>query len=150
VLQVTLFADVRPLGAAPELPLLMVVVLSQFLRTEPAMLVGFLAGLITDLQGDSLLGSWALVCTVVAFLGTRLASRAEGNPLLLGAGVFGLTVIGDLFFLMIGTLFGQHELAGRHLLRTLTLAAIYNVVLAIGLIPLTAKAVGFRTQEGWR
>lgn len=150
VLQVTLFADVRPLGVAPELPLLMVVVLSQFLRTEPATLVGFLAGLLTDLQGDSLLGSWALVSTVVAFLGTRLATRAEGNPLLLGGGVFALTVIGDLLFLVVGTLFGQHELAGQHLLRTLVLAATYNVVLAIGLIPLTAKAIGFRIQEGWR
>ena len=62
--------------------LLVVVATAYQLSEEAAILLGFSAGLLTDLLGNTLLGVWALVLTVVGYVTVRIRPRVEGNPVL--------------------------------------------------------------------
>ena len=57
ILQTTVFDRyLDPFGVAPDFVLLVVVATSYHLSEEAAMLLGFSAGLLTDLLGNTLLG----------------------------------------------------------------------------------------------
>ncbi|MFB3099456.1 MAG: rod shape-determining protein MreD, partial [Acidimicrobiia bacterium] len=53
VLQTTLFGQVRPLTIAPAVVLLTVIACARYLEPEAALLVGFTAGIVSDLVGGS-------------------------------------------------------------------------------------------------
>ncbi len=148
VLQTTFFIELDPFGAAPNLVLLVVIACVRYLEPEAAVLYGFTAGILTDLLGDSPLGMWALVMTVVAFITLQLRQRAQDTPLLLWVGVFALTVGGEGLFVVFGTLFGQETLSQAGVLRTILLAGAYNGLLALAIMPLTALIFRPR-RRGW-
>ena len=135
LLQTTLFIELDPFGATPNLVLLVVVACSRYLEPETAVMFGFTAGVLTDLLGDSPLGMWALSMTVVAFVVVRLRQRVEENPLLLWVGVFGLTVLGEGLFVLVNTLFGQQTLSQSGVLRQVLLAGVYNTVIGLAVLP---------------
>lgn len=132
VLQTTLFGPGRlqPFGAAPNLVLLVVIACARYLDPEPALLVGFTGGLLMDLLSGSPLGLWAMVMTAVAYAALRLRRRAEDSVLLGIAGVFLLTVLGQVLFVTFGTFFGQRFFEDPALVRKILLPAVYNAVLA--------------------
>lgn len=132
VLQTTVFApgNVQPFGAAPNLVLLTVISCVRFLEPEVAVLTGFTGGLLVDLLSGSPIGLWAMTMTVVAYLALRLRARASDGPLMVAIGVLGLTLIGQLIFAIVGTLFGQRTITDPEILRKLVLPAVYNVLLA--------------------
>lgn len=103
------------------------------------MLLGFSAGLLTDLLGNTLLGVWALVLTVAAYVTVRIRPRVEGNTFLTLASIFVLTVGGELLYATLGTLFGQQVFSDVNAFKKVLLAAVYNLILAIGVLPLTAR-----------
>jgi rod shape-determining protein MreD len=140
ILQTTLFDRyVDPFGVAPDFVLLMVVAAAYQLSEESGMLLGFSAGLLTDLLGNTLLGVWALVLTVAGYVAVRIRPRVEGNPFLTMASVFALTVAGELLYAVLGTLFGQQVFSDVNAFKKVLLAAVYNFVLAILVLPLTAR-----------
>jgi len=132
IAQTTVFTTgrIQPLGAAPNLVLLVVIACARYLDAEPALLVAFTAGLLMDLLAGSPLGLWAISMTVVAYLTHRTKRRAEEGPLWILAGVFVLTVIGQFLYVLLATLFGQNALGDPELIRKLFLPAVYNVILA--------------------
>ncbi len=135
ILQTTLFVDLRPFGASPSLPLLVVIAVSRHLDPDPAVLFGFSVGILTDLVGSSPLGMWALVMTVVAFATLRVRARLEEAPAFSPLFVLVLTLVGEGLFLLLGTLFGLRLLSQDGLLRIVTLTAIYTTVLSLALVP---------------
>ena len=80
VIQTTLFGPgrIQPFGAAPMLVLSVVIACVRYLDSEPALLLGFTAGLLLDLLGGSPLGLWAMVYVVVTYVALRVRHRAEG------------------------------------------------------------------------
>src|SRR5258708_4702748 len=67
VLQITLFAGMRIDGVAPELPLLLSILISLHIGAERSTVIGFVIGLSYDLALGTPLGLWALVCCLAAY-----------------------------------------------------------------------------------
>lgn len=135
LLQTTLFIELDPFGAAPNLVVRVVIACCRYLEPETGVLFGFTAGVLTDLLGDSPLGMWSLAMTVVAFAVVRLRQRTEDNPVLLWLGVFGLTVLGETLFVLVNTLFGQQTLSQSGVLRLVLLAGAYNTLVGFVVLP---------------
>ena len=67
LLQITLFAGLRIDGVAPELPLLLSILISLHIGAERSTVIGFVIGLSYDLALGTPLGLWALVCCLAAY-----------------------------------------------------------------------------------
>lgn len=139
LIQTTLFRRVQPYGVAPDLVLLVVIGAARWLEPEPAVLLGFTAGLLLDLLGSSPLGLRALVLTVVAFGTVRFSSYFEENPFLLLGAVAALSLLGVLGLAVIGTLFGERTFSDADAWRTILLVPVYNVIVGIVLVPLLTR-----------
>ena len=139
ILQTTVFP--RPFGSSPNLVLLVVIGIGLYMDSEVAVVTGFIGGLLNDLVGDTILGLWALVITVVAYAASQYRYRAEGNLVRMVLGVFGLTIIGQLLFGLIGTLFGQGFLADTSLIFGVVLTGALTLLLATVVLPLVSRLV---------
>jgi rod shape-determining protein MreD len=139
---------IQPFGASPALVLLVVIGCARYLAAEPALLVGFTAGLLLDLLGGSALGLWAMSYTVVAYAAWRVRERADDGPFVIGFGVLLLTVLGQSLFAVAGTLFGQRILSNPVAVKHMLLPAVYNVALAVLVLPLITRLLGDR-RRGW-
>lgn len=150
VLQTTVFAPgkLQPFGVAPNIVSLVVIAAARYLEPEAELLVGFTAGLLVDTLGGSPLGLWAMALTAVAYVALKLRDRVDDGPVVIGIGVFGLTVLGQLVFVLVGTLFGLGTITEPELLRKLFLPGAYNVALAFPVFWLTTVALRSR-QRSW-
>lgn len=151
VVQTTVFGDGRlqPLGASPMLVLVVVMACVLHLEEEPALLLGFTAGLLLDLLGGSPLGLWAMVHLVVAYLTLRLRHRADDGAVVVAFGVFAMAVLAQSLFLVASTLFGQRLIVSDGLVKQLILPAIYSVVIAPVVFPIVRWLLGDRTVRTW-
>jgi len=130
LIQTTVFQHIRPFGYAPALGLLTVIALARFLEPEQALFVAFTGGFLQDIVGGAPLGLWASTFTIVAFITLKVRDREiAGTPVIL-LGVFGLTVIGQFTYAILGTLFGQGIINRPGFIGDLLVPALYNVVLA--------------------
>lgn len=140
VIQTTLFGQIR--FVSPDLVMLVVILLA-LTRIRPELVIGtaFLAGLLVDLLGSSLLGLRAVVFTTVAYIALRTRERAEIGryATALWAGI--LTLIGVLLLVLIGTLFGQTSLLGSDVASRLLVVPLANLFLAGLLGPLFVRIV---------
>lgn len=144
LIQSTLFGESRinPFGAAPNLVLLLVIVSAAYLEPEPALLVAFTAGLLMDLLGGSTIGLWAISFLVVAYVTLRVRRRIDDGIIVVAAGILGLSVLGQAVFSIIGTLFGQQVFADPGWYRQIVLPSLYNIILAVLLIPFVSRIMG--------
>ncbi len=130
LIQTTVFQHIRPFGYAPALGLLTVIALARLLEPEQALFVAFTGGFLQDIVGGAPLGLWASTFTIVAFITLKVRDREiAGTPVIL-LGVFGLTVIGQFTYAILGTLFGQGIINRPGFIGDLLVPALYNVVLA--------------------
>jgi rod shape-determining protein MreD len=148
VLQTTLFNQIRPFAIAPSVVLLTVIACARYLEPEAALLIGFTAGLLTDLVGGSSLGLWAIAMTAVAFATIKLRHREVDGILVVALGVFGLTFAGQLLYAIVGTLFGHGTINQPELWKHLVLPALWNVVLAAPIFWVSTLTMR-RGERGW-
>ena len=125
--------------------MLAVIAASRYLDPEPALFVAFSGGFLEDLLGGSPLGLWASTFTIVAYITLKIRDREIAGPLAVLAGVFGLTVIGQFTYAVLGTLFGQGIVGRPGFMWDLLVPALYNVILAYPVFWLTRAAI--RPQE---
>jgi len=130
LIQTTVFQHLQPFGYAPALGLLMAIATARYLEAEPALFVGFSGGFLQDLLGGSPLGLWASTFTIVVFITLKIRDREIAGPLVILAGVFGLTFIGLFTYAVLGTLFGQGIISRPGVVWDLVIPALYNVILA--------------------
>jgi rod shape-determining protein MreD len=151
VVQTTLFGPgrIQPFGATPMLVLAVVIACARYLDSEPALLLGFTAGLLLDLLGGSALGLWAMVYVVVTYVALRLRHRAEGAVPMVALGVFLLALLAQALFLVAGTLFGEPLLTTSGLVKQLVLPAIYTVIVAGAVFPLVTRLLRGHTVRTW-
>lgn len=132
VLQTTVFGAgrIEPLGVAPALVLLVLIALAPQIELEYLVLLGFTAGILVDLIGSGTLGLWAMSYTVVAYAAGRLATRFSDRISLTLVAAFTLTLIGQLVYVFLGTLFGQGTITQPGVVSKIILPAVWNLVLA--------------------
>jgi rod shape-determining protein MreD len=150
VLQTTVFGagGLQPLGVAPALVTLIVILVAPFIETEYHILLGFTAGILVDLVGSGTLGLWAMTLTIVAYASSRLRTRMAQSTVAMGVIVFGLTAAAQMIFVLVSTIFGQNTIAEPHLFQKIFLPAVWNLVLAYPLMWLL-KRVFKPTERGW-
>jgi rod shape-determining protein MreD len=150
VIQTTVFGagGIQPLGVAPALVTLVVILVAPFIETEYHVLLGFTAGLLVDLIGSGTLGLWAMSLTIVAYASSRMATRMSHSTVAMLAIVFGLTVAGQMIFVLMSTIFGQGTIAEPGVVQKIFLPAVWNLALAYPLMWLL-RFVYKPTERGW-
>jgi len=145
IVQTTLFGQLRIVSA--DLVMLFSILLALTrIRSELILGTAFLAGLLVDLLGSSLLGLRAVVFTIVAYVALRTRERAEVGRFAtaLWAGV--LSLLGVLLLVLIGTLFGQTSLLGPDVITRILVVPLANLLLAALLAPLFVRLIDGNTM----
>ena len=137
--QTTIFHSVRPFGESPDVVLLIVIACVQWLRPEPGVILGFIGGLLLDLLGTAPLGLHGLAFTLAAYATVRVGDRFNYGIHFTVSAVGLITFIGLATVALIGTLFGEGTLGSPGILKTFLLVPVYNMVLALAMLPLIAK-----------
>lgn len=135
-------------GASPNLVTLVVIGLARYLDDEPAILIGFTAGVFLDSLGSSVLGLWAMSETVVAYATLRLRDRSRDGIFVVAAGVALLTIGGQVLFAITGTLFGERFLTDIGVARRILLPGLYNMVIAAVMLPGIRRLMTDRRRPG--
>jgi rod shape-determining protein MreD len=135
LLQSTAFAQVKLLGAKPELMYLVTVLLAMMEGPSSGAIGGFSAGMAQDFLLNQPKGITALTLTLVGYVvGMARQYIVTPSPLLPVLLVAGATFGGVLFYGFVAFLLGQLSGIG-FLLRTALLASVYNAALTPILYP---------------
>lgn len=131
LLQVTVFAEIRIFGVAPELPLLVAIHAGREGGPERGPYAGFCAGLLYDLELGTPLGLWALTCAVVAFVMGGITENLHRPSGLLATISSGLaSVAGVLFFAVCAALVGQDGVIDGDLVRIAAVVGAVNLLIS--------------------
>lgn len=140
VLQTTLFSQTAYF--TPDLVMLIAILLTLTrIRPELSLLLAFIAGLSVDLLGSAVLGLRAIVFTLIAYVGLRTRERADVGRIITAIWAGLLTVVGVVFLVLIGTLFGQTVLLGDGVVDRLFLVPLANTLLAFVFAPMFVRLV---------
>lgn len=135
LLQSTAFAQVKLLGAKPELMYLVTVLLAMMEGPSSGAIGGFSAGMAQDFLLDHPKGITALTLTLVGYVvGMARQYIVTPSPLLPVLLVAGATFAGVLFYGFVAFLLGQLSGIG-FLLQTALLSSLYNAALTPILYP---------------
>ena len=151
VAQTAVFGDgrINPFGASPAVVLVVVLACARYIDPEPSLLLGFTAGMLLDLLGGAPLGLWAMAYTVAVYVGLRFRDRANDGPIVIGVGVFALTIMANALFVIVGTLFGERFFTSTAVINNTILPAVYNIAIAAVAFPLVTRLIGSRRRFGW-
>ena len=144
ILQTTLFARLHLAGAAPNLVALVVIAAATELSDTGAALCGFCAGLFVDLLSETPLGLWAASLAIVGYLvclGSARIGDAGGSR---AVAVIGGSLGAEGLFVGLGAIFGQSTLSGAATIWTIVRVTLYNLPLALVVVPLVRRVAGVR------
>lgn len=142
LLQTTVFADLRLLGARPELLYLVTIVFAFQDGPSAGALTGFACGMAEDFLLDQPKGITALTLTLLGYVAGLLrqyvVSPSPLFPVLLVAvGTFaGVGFNGIVSFLL-----GELQVSALYLIRIAALSAIYNAILTPLVYPALRRAI---------
>jgi rod shape-determining protein MreD len=137
-LQTSVFDHFSVRGVVPDLAMLVVIGAAVSRGPDYGALIGFTAGLITDLAppADHIAGRWALSLVVVGYVTGLLRSESKppiGSLLLtVAAGVF----VGTSVFALSGLVLGEPGVSVGSALGVIPLAVGYDVLLTPLVLPL--------------
>lgn len=149
LLQTTVFADVRLLGARPELMFLLTISFAILEGPASGAITGFAGGMAQDLLLDQPKGITALTLTLLGYavglLRQYIVSPSPVLPVLLVAGG---TFVGELFYGLMAFLLGQLDVTALYLFRVAALSAVYNAILTPLVYPVLRRAAeGSRSRK---
>jgi rod shape-determining protein MreD len=152
LLQTTVFADVRLLGARPELMFLLTISFAILEGPASGAVTGFAGGMAQDFLLDQPKGITALTLTLLGYtvglLRQYIVSPSPVLPVLLVAGG---TFVGELFYGLVAFLLGQLDVTTLYLFRVAALSAVYNAILTPLVYPLLRRAAeGSRSRKVMR
>lgn len=152
LLQTTIFADVRLLGARPELMYLLTISFAVLEGPASGAATGFAGGMVQDFLLNQPKGITALTLTLLGYaigmLRTYIVSPSAILPVVLVAGgTFG----GVVFYGIVSFLLGQLDTSWPYLFRVAALSALYNAILTPLLFPILRRAAeGSRSRRVFR
>jgi rod shape-determining protein MreD len=134
-------------GSGPDLPIVCVVALALVGGPSYGAILGFCAGLAADVlpPADHTLGRLALAYAVVGYLAGLVEDVEERSVLTTVAVVAIASGVAVILFAGIGALVGDDRITAAAVSRSLGSTVIYDVVLAPFVVPLVSGAVR-RTQ----
>jgi rod shape-determining protein MreD len=152
LLQTTVFADVRLLGARPELMFLLTISFAILEGPASGAITGFAGGMAQDFLLDQPKGITALTLTLLGYavglLRQYIVSPSPVLPVLLVAGG---TFVGELFYGLVAFLLGQLDVTALYLFRIAALSAVYNAILTPLVYPVLRRAAeGSRLRKVMR
>jgi rod shape-determining protein MreD len=149
LVQSTVFADVRLLGARPELMFLLTISFAILEGPSSGAITGFAGGMAQDFLLNQPKGITALTLTLLGYaVGLLRQYIVTPSPLLPVLLVAGGTFVGELFYGLVAFLLGQLDVTALYLVRVAALAAIYNAVLTPIVFPVLRRAAeGSRSQR---
>lgn len=142
VVQTTVVGRVRVAMVAPDVVVLALVLASLRLRAEAALVAGFLAGLAVDSLSAGVVGVRAFTYTVVVYAAVLTRRRADLGPLAAVGWVGGLSAASEALLLAVGAIFGEARPTPLQALQEVALVGLFNLLLAVVLIPLVARLLG--------
>jgi rod shape-determining protein MreD len=134
-------------GGRPDLPVVVVVALALVGGPSYGAVLGFAVGLGADVlpPADHTLGRLALAYAIVGYL-AGLVEDVEERSVLTTVAVVGIaSAVAVILFAGIGALVGDNRITAAAVTRSLGATVIYDVVLAPFVVPLVSGAVR-RTQ----
>lgn len=143
LLQVGIVASLVVAGGAPDLMLVLVVVLALERGSLPGAALGFVGGLVADVLTLDTLGLSSLVLTLAGFWAGRYGettARSRRLAPLLAVGA--ITVLATVLALVLRYLLGEEVAAGHALGTALGPALALNLLLALPVLRLVRKVVG--------
>jgi len=149
LLQTTVFADVRLLGARPELLYLVTICFAMLEGSTSGAITGFVSGMSEDFLLNQPKGITALTLTILGYavglLRQYIVSPSALVPVFVVAlGTFG----GVVFYGVVSFLLGQLDTSWVYLMRVAALSAAYNAILTPIAYPLIRRiAEGSRSQR---
>jgi rod shape-determining protein MreD len=152
VLQTTLFTHLRIFGVAPDVGLVAVLAVAYEEGADTGAVFGFLTGLAIDMFLTTPAGLSALSYAVTGYIvgiiqSGMLRETQRIAPILGGIGGF----FGGLVFVTVGGVVGQSGFLSFHSLRTIAIAALYDVLIAPIVFPVARRAAREHgAAEGWR
>jgi rod shape-determining protein MreD len=152
LLQTTVFADVRLLGARPELMFLLTISFAILEGPASGAVTGFAGGMAQDFLLDQPKGITALTLTLLGYtvglLRQYIVSPSPVLPVLLVAGG---TFVGELFYGLVAFLLGQLDVTTLYLFPVAALSAVYNAILTPLVYPVLRRAAeGSRSRKVMR
>jgi rod shape-determining protein MreD len=140
LLQTTVFADIRLLGAQPELMYLITIVFAMLEGPSSGAIAGFAGGMAQDFLLNQPKGVTALALTLLGYaiglLRTYIVSPSPIVPVFLVAGG---TFAGVVFYGVVSFLLGLLDSSWWYLLRVAALSGLYNAILTPLLYPLIRR-----------
>jgi rod shape-determining protein MreD len=147
VVQATVVPALRIGDVAPDLPLILIVLLALRRGPEVGCLAGFAAGLLQDAAGGGLIGVQALTKALVGFAVGALAGGLRGTqPLVQVPGLALLTIVEGLVRFGLLKLFHFPAPFGELMVYVVFPQALYNGFLGAALVLAIAWAQTYRRQ----
>ena len=150
VIQEALLSGLKIHGAHPDLMLLLPIVFGLVGGSERGAVVGFAAGLLTDLFVDTPFGLSILTYTVIGFAvglteGDRLGGGWWMTPLVATVA----SAAGVVLYAGLGAALGQGQMLHQHLLTVTAVVAVVNGLLAAPAVRLTRWAMNLGGPGTW-
>lgn len=140
LLQSTVFAEVRLLGAKPELMYLVVIVLAILEGPSEGAIVGFAGGMFTDFFLNQPKGITALTLTLLGYtVGLARQYIVSPSPLLPTLMVLGSTFAGIVFYETVAVLLNTLHTDTVSFFRTAGFSALYTSLLTPIVYPLLRR-----------
>jgi len=152
LLQSTVFADVRLLGARPELMYLLTIAFAVLEGPASGAAAGFIGGMAQDFLLNQPKGITALTLTLLGYaIGMLRQYIVSPSPVLPVVLVATGTFAGVVFYGVVSFLLGQLDTTWVYLFRVAALSAVYNAVITPLLFPIVRRAAeGSRSHRAFR
>lgn len=149
VLQTTVFADIRLLGARPELMYLVTIVFAMLEGPVSGAVTGFVGGMAQDFLLNQPKGITALALTLLGYAAGLLRQYIVSPSPLLPVFLVSIgTFLGVVFYGVVSFLLGQLDSSWGYLLRVAALSGAYNAILTPIVYPILRRlAEGSRSQR---
>lgn len=149
VVQVTVFADVRIFGVAPELLVLLAVMFGYWFGPLHGPTAAFVIGLFWDVYLPTPLGLSAIVFAVVAFAVAAGGAELFRDSRLQLAAIAGVGTFAAVAGYALGAeVMGVRGLVDVEMLRVALIAGLVNAAAAPSTRPLIAWSVGAKSRSG--
>jgi len=147
--QQTLMLDLRIGGVHPDIMILLPIVAGIVGGPSRGALMGFVAGLASDLFLPTPFGLSALVATVIGFAVGEATLAVDRTALWLPVvAAFGGSAVYEVGYAVLGSVLGQPQMVHTDLLRIVMVVSVTNAVLAIPAMRVVTWALPVASTEG--
>ena len=147
--QQTLMLDLRIGGVHPDIMILLPIVAGIVGGPSRGALMGFVAGLASDLFLPTPFGLSALVATVIGFAVGEATLAVDRTALWLPVvAAFGGSAVYEVGYAVLGSVLGQPQMVHTDLLRIVMVVSVTNAVLAIPALRVVNWALPVASTEG--